>query len=138
MDEQINRDEEAINILTHKIIGCAMQVHKTLGNGFQEVVYQRALAIEFTFQGLSFEREKEMPLFYRGYDIGTRRVDFFVEEAVMVELKAIEQLKPVHKTQAINYCEAYNMADGLVINFGAMSLEFKRVYNKNLVHPSIK
>jgi GxxExxY protein len=138
MDKQINRDEEAINALTHKIIGCAMQVHKTLGNGFQEVVYQRALAIEFTFQGLSFEREKEMPLFYRGYDIGTRRVDFFVEEAVMVELKAIELLKPVHKTQAINYCEAYNMADGLVINFGAMSLEFKRVYNKNLVHPSIK
>jgi len=138
MDKQINRDEEAINALTHKIIGCAMQVHKTLGNGFQEVVYQRALAIEFTFHGVSFEREKEMPLFYRGYDIGTRRVDFFVEEAVMVELKAIELLKPVHKTQAINYCEAYNMADGLVINFGAMSLEFKRVYNKNLVHPSIK
>ena len=115
-----------------------MEVHKVLGNGFQEVIYQRALAIELEFQGLSFEREKEMPLTYRGHAIGTRRADFFVEEQVMVEIKAIEQLLPVNKTQAINYCEAYNIADGLLINFGAMSLEFKRVYNKNLVHPSIK
>jgi len=134
MDNQINRNEDAINALTHKIIGCAMEVHKTLGNGFQEVIYQRALAVEFTYQGLSFEREKEMPLTYREQDIGTRRVDFFVEGQVMVELKAIEQLLPVYKTQAINYCEAYNIADGLLINFGCMSLEFKRVYNKYLVH----
>lgn len=138
MEKQINRNENAINALTHKVIGCAMEVHKTLGNGFQEVIYQRALAIEFDYQGLSFEREKEMPLTYRGQDIGTRRVDFFIEKQIMVEIKAIEQLLPVHKTQAINYCEAYNMADGLLINFGAMSLDFKRVYNKNLVHPSIK
>jgi GxxExxY protein len=135
MDRQINRNEDAINALTHKIIGCAMEVHKVLGNGFQEVIYQRALAIEFDYQGVSFEREKEMPLTYRGQNIGTRRVDFFVEEQVMVEIKAIEQLLPVNKTQAINYCEAYHIADGLLINFGAM---FKRVYNKNLVHPSIK
>jgi len=138
MDKQNDRNEDVINALTHKIIGCAMEVHKALGNGFQEVIYQRALAIEFEYQGLSFEREKEMPLTYRGHDIGTRRVDFFVEEQVMVEIKAIEQLLPVHKTQAINYCEAYNIADGLLINFGAMSLDFKRVYNKNLVHRSIK
>ncbi len=138
MDKQNYRNEDAINALTRKIIGCAMEVHKVLGNGFQEVIYQRALAIELEFQGLSFEREKEMPLTYRGHAIGTRRADFFVEEQVMVEIKAIEQLLPVNKTQAINYCEAYNIADGLLINFGAMSLEFKRVYNKNLVHPSIK
>lgn len=138
MDKQNNRNEDVINALTHKIIGCAMEVHKALGNGFQEVIYQRALAIEFEYQGLSFEREKEMPLTYRSHDIGIRRVDFFVEEQVMVEIKAIEQLFPVHKTQAINYCEAYNIADGLLINFGAMSLDFKRVYNKNLVHRSIK
>jgi GxxExxY protein len=124
-----------IDALTHKIIGCAMQVHKVLGNGFQEVIYQRALAIEFSFQGLTFDREKEMELFYREQHIGTRRVDFFVEEKVMVEIKAIEQLLDVHKAQAINYCEAYNIADGLLINFGSKSLEFKRVYNKNLVHP---
>ncbi len=126
--------ENTIDQLTHKIIGCAMQVHSTLGNGFQEVIYQRALAIELAFQKLSFEREKEMPIFYRGEQIGTRRVDFFVEEKVMVELKAVEKLEGVHKAQAINYLEAYNMADGLLINFGNLSLEFKRVYNKKLVH----
>ncbi len=126
--------ENLIDQLTHKIIGCAMQVHSTLGNGFQEVIYQRALAIELSFQKLSFEREKEMPIFYRGEQIGTRRVDFFVEEQVMVELKAVEKLEGVHKAQAINYLEAYNMANGLLINFGNLSLEFKRVYNKKLVH----
>ena len=81
-----------------------MIVHGTLGNGFQEVIYQRALAIELQHEGLSYEREKEMQIMYRGENIGTRRVDFFVEELVMVELKAIEQLLPVHKAQAINYC----------------------------------
>jgi len=126
-----------INSLTHKIIGCAMEVHKALGNGFQEVIYQRALAIEFSYQHLGFEREKEMDLSYRGHDIGTRRVDFFVEELVMVEIKAIEKLEGVHKAQAINYCEAYNIADGLLINFGSQSLDFKRVYNKNLVNLKI-
>jgi GxxExxY protein len=124
---------EAINQLTHKIIGCAMQVHKTLGNGFQEVIYQRALAIEFAHQNIEFQREMEMDLQYRGEHIGTRRVDFFVAGEVMVEIKAIEKLEGVHKAQAINYCEAYNIANGLLINFGSTSLDFKRVYNKNLV-----
>ena len=132
------RNEEEINALTHKIIGCAMQVHRTLGNGFQEVIYQRALAIELAFQGITFAREMEMDLFYREQHIGTRRVDFFVENKVMVEIKAIEKLEDVHKAQAINYCEAYHIADGLLINFGAKSLDFKRVYNKNLVSPAIK
>lgn len=130
--------EEDINELTHKIIGCAMQVHRILGNGFQEVIYQRSLAIEMHYAGLEFEREKEMPIFYRDENVGTRRVDFFVEGKVMVELKAIEKLEDVHKAQAINYCEAYNIADGLLINFGGKSLDFKRVYNKNLVIPKIK
>lgn len=121
-----------ISALTHKIIGCAMEVHKAMGNGFQEVIYQRALAIEFEFQGLKFEREKEMDLHYRQQHIGTRRVDFFVEGLVMVEIKAVELLQDVHKAQAINYCEAYNIADGLLINFGTRSLDFKRVYNKKL------
>lgn len=125
-----------VNEITHKIIGCAMQVHNTLGNAFQELIYQRALAIEMNFQGLSFEREKEMPIYYREHEIGTRRVDFFIEGCVMVEIKAIEKLENVHKAQAINYLEAYNMADGLLLNFGALSLEYKRVYNKRLVTPS--
>lgn len=115
-----------------------MHVHRVLGNGFQEVIYQRALAIEMRFGGLEFEREKEMKIYYRDEKIGTRRVDFFVEGRVMVELKAVEKLEGVHKAQAINYCEAYGIADGLLINFGGKSLDFKRVYNKNLVNPKIK
>lgn len=127
--------EKSINNITHNIIGCAMQVHNTLGNGFQEVVYQRALAIEMRLAELSFQREMEMPIFYREEQIGTRRVDFFVENCVMVELKAMEKIEDVHKAQAINYLEAYNIADGLLINFGGLSLEFKRLYNKKLVNP---
>ncbi len=116
--------------LTSKIIGCAMEVHKHLGNGFQEVVYQRALAVEFGLQGIDFKREFEMPLAYKGNSIGSRRVDFFVEEKVMVEIKAVSKLEDVHLAQAINYLEAYKMEVGLLINFGGKSLEFKRVMNK--------
>jgi GxxExxY protein len=124
-----------INELTRRIIGCAIKVHNTLGCGFQEVIYQRALAIEMISQGLAFEREKEMPIFYGEELIGTRRADFFIENCVMVELKAIEKIENIHKTQAINYLEVYNIADGLLINFGASSLDFKRVYNKKLIKP---
>jgi len=116
--------------ITKRIIGCAMKVHSTLGNGFQEVIYQRALAIEMTLEGLNFEREKEMNIFYKGHNIGTRRVDFFVEEKIMVELKALVQLEDVHLAQGKNYLEAYNMEVGLLINFGAKSLEFKRLFNR--------
>jgi len=123
-------------VLTHKIIGCAMKVHSTLGNGFQEVIYQRALAIEFEKQELGFQREMEMTIYYEGIDFGTRRVDFFVEDFVMVELKALIKLEDVHLAQAMNYCQAYNLPIGLLINFGSKSLEFKRVYNVN--HPENK
>ena len=116
--------------ITKRIIGSAMKVHSTLGNGFQEVIYQRALEIEMTLDGLQFEREKEMPVIYRGYNIGTRRVDFFVEDKIMVELKALVQLEDVHLAQGKNYLEAYNMEVGLLINFGAKSLEFKRLFNR--------
>ena len=116
--------------LTHKIIGCAMKVHSTLGNGFQEVIYQRCLAIEFTYQNLGFTREHEMKIYYRDEEVGTRRVDFFVE-GIMVELKAIIQLEDVHLAQAMNYLQAYNLPVGLLINFGSKSMQFKRVYNVN-------
>jgi GxxExxY protein len=122
--------------ITEKIIAAAMIVHNTLGNGFQEVIYQRAMAIEMAFHQLSFEREKEMPIFYKGQEIGTRRVDFFVEEKIMVELKAIITLEDVHLAQAMNYLEAYNMEIGLLINFGSKSLEFKRVHNNKLLKQS--
>ena len=107
-----------------------MQVHTTLGNGFQEVIYQRALEIEFAYNNVPFEREKELPIYYRKVDIGTRRVDFFVDNLIMVELKSIIQLEDVHLAQAINYLEAYNMEIGLLINFGSQSLTFKRLFNK--------
>ncbi len=116
--------------LTAKIIGCAMTVHRTLGNGFQEVIYQRALAIEMSLAGISFSREFEMPIYYREEQIGTRRVDFLVDGVISVELKAIIKLEDVHFAQAINYLEAYNLEIGLLINFGETSLSFKRLTNK--------
>ena len=122
--------------LTHKIIGCAMRVHSVLGSGFQEVIYQRAMTIEMEKQGLSFAREMEMEIYYDNISIGTRRVDFFVENKIMVELKAISKLEDIHLAQAMNYCQAYKLPIGLLINFGSKSLEFKRVYNIN--HPDNK
>ena len=116
--------------ITGKIIGCAMQVHSALGNGFQEVIYQKALEIEMSLNDLVFEREKEMPIHYRNLHIGTRRVDFFVGGMIMVELKAITQLEDVHLAQAINYLEAYNVEIGLLLNFGSKSLTVKRLLNK--------
>ena len=129
--------------LTSKIIGCAMKVHSALGNGFQEVIYQRAMVIEMSDEGIGFSREHEMPVYYKGQQIGTRRVDFLVEDVVSVELKAVIQLEDVHLAQAINYLEAYDLEVGLLINFGAKSLQFKRLSNKsfkqkNQGNPKIK
>ncbi len=107
-----------------------MKVHAALGNGFQEVIYQRALEIEMHDAELKFAREFTMPVYYKGKQIGERRVDFFVESKIMVEIKAIIQLENVHLAQAKNYLEAYNMRVGLLINFGSMSLQFKRLQNK--------
>jgi GxxExxY protein len=120
-------NEEIKDDLTYKIIGCAMKVHAVLGNGFQEVIYQRALAIEMNKQGLKFSRELEMPLFYDGINIGSRRVDFLVDETVMVELKAVIRLEDVHLAQGLNYLVAYKVDKGLLLNFGSQSLEIKRL-----------
>lgn len=127
---QIINEQYKYSELTAKIIGCAMTVHKELGNGFQEVIYQRALEIEMRLAGITFSREFEMPIFYRQEQIGTRRVDFLVEGIISVELKAITKLEDVHYAQAINYLEAYNLEIGLLINFGETSLNFKRLTNK--------
>ena len=127
MQEQLKYED-----ITRKIIGCAMQVHTIMGNGFQEVIYQRALEIEMSLQGLSFEREKDMAIYYKDNVIGGRRVDFFVEDEVMVELKAIINLEDVHLAQGINYLEAYNIKTGLLINFGSKSLQFKRLLNRKV------
>ncbi len=114
--------------ITEKIIGCA--IHRTLGNGFQEVIYQRALAIEFEDNNLGFVREQVRPIFYNDIQIGSRRVDFFVENKILVELKAVKELENVHLAQAINYLEAFNMEVGLLLNFGSVSLQFKRLQRK--------
>lgn len=124
------KEEYKYSELTSKIIGCAMTVHKTLGNGFQEVIYQRALKIEMKLEGIEFHREFEMPIIYREQQVGTRRVDFLVQGLISVELKAITKLEDVHFAQAINYLEAYNLEIGLLINFGETSLNFKRLTNK--------
>jgi GxxExxY protein len=123
-------DQYKYSAKTAAIIGCAMTVHTTLGNGFQEVIYQRALEIEMRLAGINFSREFEMPIFYRAAQIGTRRVDFLVDGLISVELKAITVLEDAHLAQAINYLEAYNLEIGLLINFGEKSLNFKRLTNK--------
>jgi GxxExxY protein len=124
-----NDSLENINELTRRVIGCAMDVHSKLGNGFQEVIYQRALSLELNNNMIVHERELEIPVFYKGLEVGTRRVDFLVERRLMVEIKAVENLERIHKTQAINYCEAYDIADGLLLNFGSSSLQINRVFN---------
>src|ERR1035437_3282114 len=116
--------------ITEKIIGAAMKVHAALGNGFQEVIYQRALEIEMEESGLKFARELSMPVYCKSRQIGERRVDVCVEEKIMVEIKAIIQLENVHLAQAKNYLEAYNMQVGLLLNFGSISLQFKRIENQ--------
>src|SRR5690554_1163868 len=117
--------------LTHKIIGCAMNVHNFLGNGFQEVIYQRALAIELKDNGICYHRGKEVPIFYKERQIGTRRVDFLVEKKIMVEIKAVLQLEDAHLAQGLNYLTAYNLEIGLLINLGGKRLDFKRLFRKN-------
>ena len=115
--------------ITGKIIGCAMQVHSFLGNGFQEVIYQKALALELDKAGLNFKRELAVPIFYKDNlkPIGTRRVYFLVEEKVLIELKALIALDDLHLNQILNYLKAYKIEIGLLINFGEKSLNFKRL-----------
>lgn len=116
--------------ITHAVIGSAMEVHSILGNGFQEVVYQRSLSYEMNLRSIKHQREFEMPLIYKGQDVGGRRVDFLVNGQISVEIKAIINLDDVHLAQAMNYLEAYNLQTGLLINFGSKSLQFKRLFNK--------
>ncbi len=116
--------------ITEKIIGAAFRIHGTLGNGFQEVIYQRAMVLEFNFVSIIYTREFEMPIYYMDQHIGIRRVDFLVDNKISVELKAVIKLEDVHLAQAINYLEAYNLEIGLLLNFGSKRLEFHRFTNK--------
>jgi GxxExxY protein len=124
------KEEYKYSELTEKIIGCSMKVHNALGNGFQEVIYQRSLALELERHGLSFQREVEMTIYYEGIAVGNRRADFLVEDKIMIEIKALTQLENVHLAQALNYLEAYKLEVGLLINFGSTRLQFKRLTNE--------
>ncbi|RDV13268.1 GxxExxY protein [Pontibacter diazotrophicus] len=117
--------------ITYKVIGCAMKVHNTLGSGFQEVIYQRCLALEMQQAELNFEREKEQVIYYNDIEVGSRRADFIVENSIIVELKAIINLENIHLAQAKNYTVAYNFPLGLLVNFGALSLHYKKVFNNS-------
>lgn len=130
----------SLDEITYKINGCAMKVHNTLGNGFQEVIYQRCLAIELERAGLNFGREIPQTIYYDSIQVGTRRADFVVEGQVIVELKAVINLEDAHLAQAKNYVVAYDFPIGLLINFGSTSLQFKKIFNqrRNPLPPKIK
>lgn len=123
--------------ITQKVIGCAMTVHNTLGAGFMETIYQRALSIEMKFAGISFEEEKQIPIYYRNEVVGYRRVDFLIDNTITLEIKAVSEIEPKHLIQGKNYLEAFNLPIGLLINFGSSSLQFKRLYN-NSQFPELK
>lgn len=121
--------------LTYGIIGCAMKVDRTLGNGFQELIYQRCLAIELNKAGINFKRELEQTIYYGDRVVGIRRADFVVEGRLIVELKAVINLEDAHLAQAKNYVVAYDFAHGLLINFGAKSLQYKLIFNPRYPQP---
>ena len=128
--------EYKYSAITQNIIAAALEVHKILGNGFQEVIYQRALDIELENYKLLVGREIEMAIFYKGKAIGSRRVDFLINDLICVEIKAVIRLEDVHLAQALNYLEAFNLEVGLLLNFGARSLEVKRLFNKKYTAPN--
>ncbi len=119
--------------VSYDVIGCAMRVHATLGPGFMEKIYQRSLAIEMNLKYLNYIQERNIEIFYGKTQIGMRRVDFFVEGRILVEIKSVSKLDDLHITQTMNYCEAAKLPIGLLINFGSKSLEYRRIYNIN--HP---
>ena len=127
------KEDYKYSTLTGKIIGCAMEVHNFLGNGYQKVIYQRALEYEMELQELGFAREYEMPVIYKEKQVGSRSVDFLVEDVISVEIKALIQLEKVQMAQEINYLEAYNLEIGLLINFASTKLEFHRIQNKKYI-----
>src|ERR1700745_1175216 len=117
------RDSE----ITESIITAVIAVHCELGPGFLESVYEQALAVEFAIRGIAFVRQKAIPLFYRDHQIGEHRLDFLVDDRIVVELKAVEALENVHFAIVRSYLKATTLADGLILNFATMPLTVKRV-----------
>jgi GxxExxY protein len=122
--------------ITDAIIAAAIAVHRELGPGFIESVYEQALAVEFALQGIAFIRQKSIPLFYRDHQIGEHRLDFLVEDKIVIELKAIDSLQNVHFVVVRSYLKATGLADGLILNFSSMPLTIKRVQRERSSEPS--
>lgn len=123
-----------LNELTYLINGCAMKVHRQLGCGFQELIYQRAMEIEFRAQKIDYIREGDQTIYYKGKEVGTRRADFIINDLVVLELKAVSEFLPNHFIQAKNYVTAYNLPIGLLLNFGTKSLQIKKIYSSNSIY----
>ena len=131
------KEEYKYSDITEKIIGCALKVHQRMRSGYPELIYHRCLIIEFKRSALSFLSEIELPIFYDDIEVGKRRVDFLIENKVIIEIKAVSELTDTHLAQALNYLEALNLEIGLLINFGSKSLEVKRIIN-NKYKPSFQ
>lgn len=121
--------------ITEKIIGCAMKVHGKMGPGYPEIIYGRCLAIEFNRIGLRCEKEKHLNVYYDEFIVGGRRVDFMVKEKIVAELKALAAFTDKDFVQALNYLESHRQEIALLLNFGAKSLQFKRIINNKNVKP---
>ncbi len=130
--DNITKPSEEFNDCSSQIIGCAMRVFAALGNSFEEAVYQKAMEIELKAEGLSFQGETEMPVFYRGEQIGVRKLNLCVENEIMVVIKVIAEIDQIQFMQAVHQLVAFSIKTGLLFNFGEKSLNFKRLYNKNL------
>lgn len=126
------KEEYKHSDITARVIGCAMKVHQRMRNGYQEIIYQRCLCIEFDKEGIKYHKEKELPIFYDDIEVGKRRVDFLIEEKVVLETKAVTEYSDSHLAQTLNYLEAMGLETGLLLNFGAKSLEIKRIVNNKV------
>lgn len=126
------KEEYKFSEITSKVIGCAMKVHQKMRNGYQEIIYHRCLVIEFKKEGIVFQEEMELPIFYEETEVGRRRVDFLVDKKVVLEIKAVSELNDIHLAQALNYLEGLNLEIGLLLNFGSKSLEIKRLINNKV------
>ena len=113
--------------LSYALIGAAMEVHRILGPGFLEAVYQKALAHELTLRGIRFEQFKKLPVYYKGILVGDYEADFVIEGKIILEIKAVSQLHPRHEAQAINYLTATGFRLAILLNFGDTSLEHQRL-----------
>jgi len=129
LNSKIVKNQYVASEITGDIIGAAMEVHRRLGPGFLESVYEEALAVELKINNIKFERQKELPVFYRDKVIKTFVCDFIIDKQIIVELKAIKQIGEIEKIQVISYLKASGIEIGLLINFGNVSLEYKRLIN---------